>query len=162
MPDLSSLYSSLSSPSSSIIRETHLFTTRTFTKVNLLGGSFNVKLYHNTNLISIDIEQNDTLTIRMIENLNISNKTNITLFIIYQQLNEFSIDGKINIQCVNLIQPNLFHLYHRDSGLIKLKLTVDKLNAYLHSIGRVKLCRHVNDEVTLKSIRAGDVDCRNC
>ncbi|CAF0745574.1 unnamed protein product [Rotaria sordida] len=97
----------------------------------------------------------------MIENLNISNKTNITLFIIYQQLNEFSIDGKINIQCVNLIQPNLFHLYHRDSGLIKLKLTVDKLNAYLHSIGRVKLCRHVNDEVTLKSIRAGDVECRN-
>ncbi|CAF0737272.1 unnamed protein product [Rotaria sordida] len=111
MPDLSSLYSSLSSPSSSIIRETHLFTTCTFTKVNLLDGSFNVKLYHNTNLISIDIEQNDTLIIRMIENLNISNKTNITLFIIYQQLNEFSIDA---IDEINIVLSGIGSVYYSD------------------------------------------------
>ncbi|CAF0773164.1 unnamed protein product [Rotaria sp. Silwood1] len=181
MPDLPSLYSSLSSSSSSnsIIRKTHSFTTRTFTKINLLGGPFNVKLYCNTNvnnnytsvdveteqsihkLISIDIEQNDTLTIRMIENFNIPNKTNITLFIIYQQLNELQIDGIINIQCVNQIQTNIFRLQSRGSGSIKLKLNVNKLDAYLHSIGYVKLCGEVNDEAILKSLGVGDVECRN-
>ncbi|CAF5084949.1 unnamed protein product, partial [Rotaria sp. Silwood1] len=91
----------------------HSLTSRSFTKINLLGGPFNVKLYRNINsndnytsvdveteqsihkLISIDIEQNDILTIRMIENLNIYNKTNITLLIMYQQLNELHIDGMI-------------------------------------------------------------------
>ncbi|CAF0756787.1 unnamed protein product [Rotaria sp. Silwood1] len=63
----------------------HSLTSRSFTKINLLGGPFNVKLYRNINsndnytsvdveteqsihkLISIDIEQNDILTIRRIK-----------------------------------------------------------------------------------------------
>jgi hypothetical protein len=180
MPDLPSLRSPLLSPSVPVTtRETHPLITRSFTKINLSGGPFNVKLYHNTNpndnytsveveaeqsihkLISIDIVQNDILTIRMIEHLNINNKTNITIVIIYQQLDELHIDGMINIQCINQIQANIFRLHHRGTGSIKLKLNINILDAYLHSIGHVKLCGQVKDEVTLKSLGVGDVECRN-
>ncbi|CAF0778858.1 unnamed protein product [Adineta steineri] len=181
MPDLPPLHPRVPSSSNSLLtRETHTFTTRSFTKINLSGGPFNVKLYHNTNsndnytsveveaeqslhkLISIDIIQNDILTIRMVENLNINNNhTNITLIIIYRELTELYIDGLINVQCVNQIQTHMFRLHHRGTGSIKLKLHVNILDAYLHSIGRIKLCGQVNDDAILKSLGVGDVDCRN-
>jgi hypothetical protein len=175
MPDLPPLRS-LSSPS--LITTTHSLTTRSFTKINLLGGPFNVKLYHNINsnnnstsvdieteeslhkFISINIERNDILTIRTTENLAINNRTNITILIIYQHLNELYINGMINIQCINQIQTNLFRLHHHGTGSINLKLNVHSLDAYLHSIGRVKFCGQVLNETSIKSLSVGDVDCR--
>ena len=181
MPDLPRLDAPLLSSSSSvsIIRETHSFTKRSFTKINLIGGPFNVKLYRNiklnTNytsvdveaekslhpLISVDIEQNDLLTIRMTNNLKLNNRTNTTVFIIYQQLNELYIDGMINIKCINQIQTDKFRLHNRGNGLVKLKLNVNVLDAYLHSIGRIKLCGRVNYEATIQSLGVGDVECQN-
>jgi hypothetical protein len=180
MPDLPPQRPSIPpSPSISVTREIHSFTTRSFTKINIFGGPFNVKLYHNINsndnytsvdveteqsihkLILIDIQQNDTLTIRMTENLNMNNKTNITLLIIFQQLNELYIDGTINIICVNPIETDRFRLQNRGTGSIKLKLNVNILEAYFYSIGRIKLSGQVNSEATLKSLGVGDVQCRN-
>jgi hypothetical protein len=175
MPDLPPLNSQLSS--SSITTKT--YEIHSFTKINLLGGPFNVKLYHNIHLnnnytsvdveteqsihkyISIDTQQDDILTIRMIENLNLNNKTNITILIIYQQLNEVYIDGMINIQCINQIETNLFRLYNHGTGFIRLKLNVHILDAYLHSIGRIKFCGQVLNETTIKSLSIGDIDCRS-
>jgi len=169
MPDLPSLSSS--------ITKSHQI--HSFTKINLLGGPYNVKLYHNIHsndnyttvdieteqsiheLISIDIEQNDILTIRLMENLKINNKTNIKILIEYQQLNELYIDGMINIHCINSIETNRFRLYNRGIGSVKLKLNVNILDAYLHSIGPIKLCGQVLNEMIIKSLGVGDVDCRN-
>jgi hypothetical protein len=92
---------------------------------------------------------------------NLNNKINTTLIIIYQELEELYTDGMINIQCINHIETNIFRLYNRGTGLIKLKLNVNTLDAYLHSIGRVKLCGQVNNEATVKSLGIGDIDCRN-
>ncbi|UJR33908.1 hypothetical protein I4U23_021327 [Adineta vaga] len=180
MPDLPPVPSARPSGSIPIMtRESHPLTARSFSKINLSGGPFNVKFYHNTNFndnytsveieaeqsihkfISIDIIQNDILTIRLTENLNINNQTNITLVIIYQQLTELYIDGMTNIQCINQIQTNIFRIHNRGTGSIKLKLNVNILDAYLHSIGRVKICGQVNEEAILKSLGVGDVDCRH-
>jgi hypothetical protein len=67
----------------------------------------------------------------------------------------------VNIQCLNQIQTDRFRLNNRAHGLIKLKLHVNILDAYLHSIGRVKLCGQVNNEATIQSLGVGDVQCRN-
>ena len=97
----------------------------------------------------------------MIENINLINKTNITITINYYNLTELHIDGMINIQCLNQIQTDKFHLHNRATGSIKLKLNVNILDAYLHAIGRIKLCGQVNQEATLQSLGVGDVQCRN-
>lgn len=43
---------------------------------------------------------------------------------------------------------------------MKLKLHVNSLDAYFHSIGRVKMCGQVTEQASLKSLGVGDVDCR--
>ncbi|CAF1596668.1 unnamed protein product [Adineta ricciae] len=180
MPDLPP--STTATPSSLIpklTRRSHPLASRSFSKINLSGGPFNVKFYHNTNyndnytsveveaeesvhkLLSVDIIQNDILTVRLPENSNLNNQTNTTLVIIYQQLTELSIDGLVNVQCINQIQTHIFRFHNRGTGSIKLKLNVNILDAYLHSIGRVKLCGQVNDDAVLKSLGVGDVDCRH-
>jgi hypothetical protein len=179
MPDLPT--SSRSSLSSSIpmTRKIYPFAANSFTKINLSGGPFNVKLYQNPNsndnytsvdieteesiqkLISIDILQNEILSIRLTANQNLINTTNITITINYSQLTELNIDGAINIQCLNQIETDKFRLNNRANGYIKLKLHVNILDAYLHSIGRVKLCGQVNTEATIQSLGVGDVQCRN-
>ncbi|CAF1130254.1 unnamed protein product [Rotaria sp. Silwood1] len=181
MPDLPPSPSSLRASDSSIstIHKIHSFSTNSFRKINLSGGPFNVKLNQiiNSNnnssyidietdesihqLILIDIIQNDILFIRMIENTNLINKTNITIIINYNELIELNIDGIINIQCLNKIQTDKFRLHNRATGLIKLKLNVNIFDAYLHSIGRVKLCGQVNYEATLQSLGVGDIQCQN-
>ncbi|CAF4587464.1 unnamed protein product [Rotaria socialis] len=184
MPDIPASSSLVSTSASSvaaipIVQKTHSLTTSTFTKINLLGGPFNVKLCHNTNptdnyksvdivaeeslhqLISINIEQNAALTIRVTENINTSNKTNITIFIIFKQLNELYIDGMINVQCDNRIETNRLLVNHRGTGSMKLKLNVNALEADLYSIGHVKLCGQVYGEAIIKSLGVGDVDGRN-
>ncbi|CAF2635794.1 unnamed protein product [Rotaria sp. Silwood2] len=179
MPDLP-IRSDLSLSSSiSTTHKIHSFTKNSFRKINLSGGPFNVKLNQiiNSNdnssyvdietdetihrLILIDIIQNDILFIRMIENTNIINKTNITININYYELIELNIDGIINIQCLNKIQTDKFRLYNRATGFIKLKLNVNILDAYLHSIGRVKLCGQVNYQATIQSLGVGDIQCQN-
>jgi Putative auto-transporter adhesin, head GIN domain len=168
----------LSSAGSLLTHQTHPFTTRTFSKINLSGGPFNVKLYRNLNseenytsvdveaeeavhsLITIDVDQNDQLTVRMIDNPNVVNKTNVTILITYGQLNELYTDGTVNIQCINQIETDTFRVHSRGSGTIKLKLNVNFFDAYLHSVGRIKVCGQVNEEATLKSLGVGDVDCR--
>ncbi|CAF2469596.1 unnamed protein product [Rotaria sp. Silwood2] len=158
MPDLPSRQSSLSSPLSPIIRKSHSFTAHTFTKINLLSSPINVKLYHHTNInnnytsvdveteqlihkfILIDIEQNDILTICMIENSNIPNETNITLFIMYQQLNELHIDGYIKL-CGQI------HVI--SSGIGNIYITaIDEINITLSGIGTIyysgPLKEHIN------------------
>ncbi|CAF1046061.1 unnamed protein product [Rotaria sordida] len=177
MPDLPSPSSSRSSTSTT--HKIHSFTTNSFRKINLSGGPFNVKLNRildsidNSSyvdieanesihpLILIDIIQNDILFIRMIDNSNLINKTNITITINYNELIELNIDGIINIQCLNKIQTDKFRLYNRANGLTKLKLNVNILDAYLHSIGRVKLCGQVNHEATLQALGVGDIQCQN-
>jgi len=179
MPDLPPSSHSSLSLSIPTIRKIYPFATNSFTKINLSGGPFNVILYQNPNLndnytsadieteesmhklISIDIIQNDILSIRMIENANLINKTNTTITINYFELTELNIDGIINIQCINHIETDKFRLYNRAHGSIKLKLHVNILDAYLHSIGRVKLCGQVNNEATIQSLGVGDVHCRN-
>jgi hypothetical protein len=107
MPDL---------PSNLITHESHSFTTRSFTKISLFDGPFNVQVYQNINsdnnytsveveteqsihkFISIDIKENDLLTIRLRENIIRKAHLNITILIVYRELNELYIDGSINIQ----------------------------------------------------------------
>jgi hypothetical protein len=179
MPDLPSSSRSPSSPSISTTRKVYPFTSKIFTKINLSGGPFNVKLYQNLNsndnytsvdveaeesfqkLILIDIVHNTILTIRMVENNNLINKTNITITINYHQLTELYIDGMINVQCLNQIHSDKLSLHNRATGSIKLKLNVNTLDAYLHSVGRVKLCGQVKQEATIQSLGVGDVQCRN-
>ncbi len=181
MPDLPSSSRSTLSPSISTTstRKIYPFAANSFTKIHLSGGPFNVKLYQNPNSndnytsvdietdesihksIFIDIVQNDILSIRMIENADLINKTNITITINYSELTELNIDGMIDIQCLNQIQTDKFRLNNRAHGFIKLKLHVNILDAYLHSIGRVKLCGQVNNEATIQSLGVGDVLCRN-
>jgi hypothetical protein len=180
MPDLPPLPSSTPLPTVLVLtREAHPLKTRPFTKISLSGGPFNVKLYQNTNLndnhtaveveaepsahklIAIDVVQNDILTIRLTQSVSLHNQTNITLVIIYQQLTELSIDGMINIQCINRIRSNAFRVHNQGTGSIKLKLDVNMLDAYLHSIGRVKLCGRVHNEAVVKSLGVGDVDCQH-
>jgi hypothetical protein len=179
MPDLPPPSRSEFSSSISTTRKIYPFSANSFTKIHLSGGPFNVKLYQNPNsndnytsvdieteesihkLIFIDIIQNDILSIRLIDNTNLINKTNITITINYSELTELNIDGMINIQCLNQIQTDKFRLYNRAHGFIKLKLHVNILDAYLHSIGRVKLCGQVNNEATIQSLGVGDVQCRN-
>lgn len=171
MPDLPPS----SSITKTIARESYSFPTYSFTKINLLNGPFNIKLSQNINYtsidveteqsihkyISIDIEQNDTLTIHMTKNIYLTDKINITILITYQDLIELYIDGMINIQCINQIETNQFNLYNRGSGSIKLKLNVNNLNAYLHSIGHVQFCGQVYNETTIKSLNIGNIECRN-
>jgi len=175
LPD--ALSSSRSPLSSSIpnTRKVHRFTTNSFTKINLSGGPFNIKLSQNSNSTSVDVEteesihnlilidivQNNILVIRMINNINLINKTNIIITINYYNLTELHIDGMINIQCLNPIETDKFHLHNRATGLIKLKLNVNILDAYLHSNGRMKLCGQVKQEATLESLGIGDIQCRN-
>jgi hypothetical protein len=183
MPDLplSSPVSvrTLPNPSAVITRETHRFTARSFTRIHLSGGPFNVELVRQINVndtstsvdvetqssihkqLTIDIDVNHLLTIRMIERSETIDRANITLFIVYKQLNELSIDGHTHIRCVNRIETDTFRLYNRGQGSMKLKLNVNKFDAYLHSIGNVKFCGHVNDDATLRSLGVGDIDARN-
>jgi hypothetical protein len=173
MPDLPSTRS----PSSS---STTIHVTHSFTKINLFDGPFNVQLYQNNhlnnnytsvdveteqsiqNFVSINIERNDILTIRMMKKfLNIDEQINITILIIYRQLDEMYIDGLINIQCLNPIKTNQFRLYNHGTGSMKLKLNVNILDAYFHSIGNVKLCGQVLNDTTIKSLSIGNIDCRN-
>jgi hypothetical protein len=179
MPDLPPPSRTSLSSSISTTRKIYPFNTNSFTKIHLSGGPFNVKLYQNPNsndnytsvdveteeslqqFVSIDIIQNDILSIRMIDNVNLINKTNVTITINFFELTELNIDGVINIQCLNHIQTDKFRLYNRAHGLIKLKLHVNILDAFLHSIGRVKLCGQVNNEATIQSLGVGDVQCRN-
>ena len=158
--------------------ESHAFTTRSFSKIYLSGGPFNVRLYRNTNpndtfasvdveaepslhpQILIEIDATEMLTIRMTGHVNLVNTTNVTLFITYNQLDELHIDGLSYIQCLNQIRSDTFRLHDRGTGSLKLKFDVNNLDAYLHSIGRVKLCGRVQNEATLKSLGVGDVDCR--
>jgi hypothetical protein len=171
MPDLPS--------SVTTTRITHTFTSHSFTKINLFNGPFNVQLYQNSdlnnnytsvdveteqsiqNFISINIELNDTLTIRMIKTLKNDDKINITVLIVYQRFDEMYIDGLINIQCFNPIQTNIFRFYNHGTGSIKLKLNVNIFDAYFHSIGNVKLCGQVFNDTTIKSLSIGNIDCRN-
>jgi hypothetical protein len=180
MPDLPPpSHSSLILSSIPTTRKVYPFAANSFKKINLSGGPFNVKLYQNPNsndnytsvdieteesihkLILVDIVQNEILSIRLNENSNLINKTNITVTINYSELTELNIDGIINTQCLNPIQTDKFRLYNRAHGSIKLKLHVNILDAYLHSIGRVKLCGQVNNEATIQSLGVGDVQCRN-
>lgn len=165
-------------PTVTMTRETHSFPMQLLTKIHLQGGPFNVKLYRNSNLndtsMSVDVEtepsiqkmiqietdQTDRLTIRLIATPDLQNRTNISLLITYSQLNELSIDGHIYLQCLNQIQSDTFRVHNRGEGSMKLKLNVNILDAYLHSIGRVKFCGQVNDEGTLQSLGVGDVDAR--
>lgn len=177
---MSSIQSSSSSSISPtpIFRESHPL-TNTFTKINLSGGPYTVVLCHNTNiedpyasvdieaeeslhkLILINMDQNDLLTIRMTEQLPTNTKSNITLFIIFKQLNELYIDGTINVRCESRIESNILRVNHRGTGFMKLKLNVNILDAYLFSIGHVKLCGEVYSETTIKALGVGDVECRN-
>lgn len=179
MPDLPTPPRPSLSSSIPTTRKVYPFSTNSFTKINLSGGPFNVKLYQNPNtddnytsvdieteesnhkLITVDIVQDDILTIRLINNLSLINKTNITITINYSELTELDIDGVINLQCLNHIQTDKFRLNNRAHGFIKLKLHVNILDAYLHSIGQVKLCGQVNNEATIQSLGVGDVQCRN-
>lgn len=179
MPDLPSPSSRPSFLLSSIstTHKFYPFKKNSFTKINLSGGPFNVKLNQSTDdsVTSVDIEadesthkqllidiiQNDVLSIRMTDNSNLINKTNVTIIINYNQLSELYIDGMINIQCLNKIQAERFRLNNRANGFIKLKLDVDILDAYFHSVGRAKLCGQVNYEATLQSLGVGDIRCQN-
>ncbi len=180
MPDLpsSSSRSPLSSSASTTLK-IHPFTSNSFTKIHLSGGPFNIKLYQNLNsndnytsvdveaeeskhkLILIDIVQNNILSIRMGASNNLINKTNITITISYYQLTELSIDGTINIQCLNQIHTDKLRLHNRANGSIKLKLNLNILDVYLHSVGRTKLCGEVKQEATIQSLGVGDVNCQN-
>ena len=180
MPDLPPpSRSSFISSSIATTRKIYPFPANSFTKIHLSGGPFNIKLYQNPNpndnytsvdvetepsihhLISVDVLSNDILSIRLIDNTNVINKTNVTVTINYSEITELNIDGMVNIQCLNHIQTDHFRLNNRAHGLIKLKLHVNTLDAYLHSIGRVKLCGQVNNEATIQSLGVGDVQCRN-
>ncbi|CAF1138428.1 unnamed protein product [Adineta steineri] len=176
LPNVSSSIHSLLNPT---IHKVYSFTLNSFTKINLVGGPFNIKLnqisYLNNNHTSVDINaeesihnsilidivQNDILFIRMIENINLINKTKIIITINYFNLTELHVSGMINIQCLNQIQTDKFYLYNRATGCLKLKLNVNTLDAYFHSNGRVKLCGQVNEEATLQSLGVGDIQCRN-
>lgn len=184
MPDLppSSLSSSHSASSSSSIpttRKIYPFSANSFNKVSLSGGPFNVKFYQNPNmndnytsvdvvaeeahhaLVSIEILPMEILSIRVQNNLNLVNKTTISLTINFFELIELNIDGLVNTHCLNSIETDRFRLNNRANGFIKLKFHVNVLEAFLHSFGRVKLCGQVNNEATIQSLGVGDVQCRN-
>ena len=180
MPDLPPpSRSSMISSSIPTTRKIYPFNANSFTKIQLSGGPFNVKLYQNPNtndnytsvdieteesihpLITVNILPNEILSILLIDNSKLLNRTNVTITINYSEINELSIDGMINIQCINSIETDHFRLNNRAHGLIKLKVHVNTLDAYLHSIGRVKLCGQVNNEATIQSLGVGDVQCRN-
>ncbi|UJR13432.1 hypothetical protein I4U23_000446 [Adineta vaga] len=149
----------------------HSHKLNSFTKIHLAAGRFDVKLSQTMNsssvdvsadesmehLILIDVVQNDILLIRMIENINLVNKSKINITIHYSNITELFITGMINIQCLNPIQTNKLVLHHRATGFIKLKLNVNFLDVYLHSIGRMKLCGQVNEEATIQSLGVGDI-----
>ena len=168
------------SPSSiSFTRQVYTFADRTFTRIDLFGGPFNVRLYQNPhpddNYTSVDVEtdelmhkgihidvvQDQILLIRMNGDAPYMSKSNITLTITYRQLNELHIDGTMNIRCLNRIRTDQFRLHHHGMGTIKLKLDGNTLDAYLHSIGLVQLCGQVKEQVTIKTVGVGDVRCRS-
>jgi hypothetical protein len=51
-------------------------------------------------------------------------------------------------------------IFNRGSGSIKLKFNANILDVYLHSLGFVKLCGQVHNEVTIKSLGIGTIECR--
>lgn len=178
MPDLPSK-SSHSSLSISTTRKIYSFSKDSFSKINLSNGPFNVKLYQNENennnytsvdieteelyqkLIEINIIENNILSINLINNINLINKTNITIIINYLKLTELNINGFINIQCLNYIQTDTFYFNNYAHGFIKLKIHLNYFYAYLHSIGKVKLCGQVNNQAIIQSIGLSDILSKN-
>ncbi|CAF4824063.1 unnamed protein product [Rotaria sp. Silwood1] len=120
----------------------HLLRSRSFTKINLLGGPFNVKLYRNINsndnytsvdveteqsiykLISIDIEQNDILTIRRIK-------------LCGQVNNEATLKslGVGAVECRNLLTKKI-NLISSSIGTIYITV-IDEINITLSGIATV-------------------------
>lgn len=144
-----------------------------FTKIHLAGGRFDLKLLQNSSsssvdvfaedtvrhLVLIDVIQTDILFIRMMENPNLVNQSKIIITIIYSNLTELFIDGMINIQCLNPIRVDELLVHNRATGFVKLKLHVNFLDVYLHSIGHMKLCGQVNEEAAIHSLGVGEIQC---
>lgn len=175
MPDLPPSGSSLSLPSITTSRTTHSFPSRSCTKLHLFNGPFHVRLYQiDTNYTSIEIEtnqsiqeflqveieDNNTLTIRMLKDFSIETKVNITILIIYQQINEILLDGLIDIECLNPIDTHSLRFHHHNTGTIQLKLNVHTFDAYLHSIGQIEFSGQVFNDTKIKSVAIGNIDCR--
>ena len=176
MPDLPPPRSfSTSLPTVTTTRITHSFPTRSFTKIYLFNGPFHVQLYQIDNnstsvevetdqsiqeFLLVNIEENDILTIRLIKHFHIDPNLNITIVIIYQQINEIMVDGMIDIECLNSIETNHLRFYHRNTGSIRLQLNVNLFDAYLHSIGHVEISGQVFNDTHIKSLMIGNIDCR--
>lgn len=174
MPDLPSAGSS-SLPSITRSRTTHSFPSPSCTKIHLFNGPFHVRLYQiDTNYTSIefeidqsiqefllvDIEDKNILTIRMLKDLPVETKMNITILIIYQQINEILLDGLIDIECLNPIDTHSLRFSHHNTGRIHLKLNVHTFDAYLHSIGQIEFSEQVFNHTKIKSLMIGNIDCR--
>ncbi|CAF0896266.1 unnamed protein product [Adineta ricciae] len=145
-----------------------------FTKIHIAGGRFDLKLSQDSSstsidifaddtarhLVLVDVIQSDILLIRMMENPNLVNQSKIIITITYSNLTELFIDGMINIQCLNPIRVDQLLVHNRATGFVKLKVQINILDVYLHSIGRMKFCGQVNEEATIHSLGVGDIQCK--
>lgn len=181
MPDRPSRSNGSISFDPSLNRHVHWFPSSSIRRLHVQGGPFEVQLYQNLHaegnsssvdvqtldhlhpLVSVGVANTDQLLIRTPEHLRWSNESSrsIVLSINFAQLKEIYLDGRVSLRCLNPIRSETFRLFAHGHTDIRLKVRLATFDAYLHSLGRIKLCGRVDGETTIQSLGLADVHAEN-